>query len=198
MKFSSTWMVALRALRRNPMRTALTGLGIIIGVAAVIAMVAIGTGAKAEVASSIEKMGQNMVMIFSHAARSGRVHMGMDSGTALTKQDYDAIRQEVAGLAGASPEVRASAQVTMGRENVNTEVRGVGEDYPRVRAWQMESGEFFTEADVKAAAKVCVLGNTVATNLFGGGDPVGQVVRIQSAPYEVVGVLRSKGANMMG
>ena len=198
MKFSATWTVALRALRRNPMRTGLTMLGIVIGVAAVIAMVAIGTGAKAQVAASIEQMGQNMVMVISRAARSGRVHMGMDSGMGLTKQDYEAIRQEVSGLAGATPEVRATAQVAAGRENVGTEVHGAGEDYPRVRAWRLARGEFFAAADVRGAAKVAVLGNTVATNLFGGEDPVGRTVRIQNAPYDVVGVLRAKGANMMG
>ena len=198
MKFTATWTIALRALRRNPLRTGLTMLGIIIGVAAVIAMVAIGTGAKAEVAASIEQMGQNMVMVISRAARSGRVHLGGDSGVALTKQDYDAIRQEVAGLAGATPEVRASAQVAAGNQNVNTTVYGVSEEYPAVRAWRLALGGHFTEADVKSAAKVAVLGQTVATNLFGGGDPVGQLIRIQHAPYGVIGVLRAKGANMMG
>ncbi|NLB66291.1 MAG: FtsX-like permease family protein [Lentisphaerae bacterium] len=198
MKFSATWMIALRALRRNPMRTGLTMLGIIIGVAAVIAMVAIGSGAKAEVAASIEQMGQNMVMIISRAARSGRVHMGGDSGVALTKQDYDAIRQEVCGLAGATPEVRANAQVAYGNENVNTTIYGVSEEYPAVRAWRLERGEHFTGLDIRRATKVAVLGQTVAANLFDGGDPVGQMIRIQHAPYEVIGVLRPKGANMMG
>jgi putative ABC transport system permease protein len=198
MKFSATWTIALRALRRNLMRTGLTMLGIIIGVAAVIAMVAIGTGAKAQVAASIEQMGQNMVMIISRAARSGWVHMGSDSGMALTRQDYDAIRQEIAGLAGATPEVRASAQVVYGNQNVNTTVYGVSEEYPAVRAWRIEGGSHFADTDVRGATKVAVLGHTVATNLFGGGDPVGQVVRIQGAPYEVVGVMRAKGANMMG
>ena len=198
MKFSATWMIALRALQRNPMRTGLTMLGIIIGVAAVIGMVAIGAGAKAEVAASIEQMGQNMVMIISRAARSGRVHMGGDSGVALTKQDYDAIRQEVCGLAGATPEVRANAQVAYGNENVNTTIYGVSEEYPAVRAWRLERGEHFSGLDIRRATKVAVLGQTVATNLFHDGDPVGQMIRIQHAPYEVVGVLRSKGANMMG
>lgn len=198
MKFSATWMIALRALRRNPMRTGLTMLGIIIGVGAVIAMVAIGTGAKAEVAASIEQMGQNMVMIISRAARSGRVHLGGDSGVALTRQDYDAIRQEISGLVGATPEVRAIAQVAYGNQNVNTTIYGVSEDYPAVRAWRFAQGEHFTEMEIRGAAKVAVLGQSVATNLFGGGDPIGQVIRIQSAPYEVVGVLRAKGANMMG
>ena len=198
MKFTATWTIALRALRRNPMRTGLTMLGIVIGVAAVIGMVAIGAGAKAQVAASIEQMGQNMVMVISRAARSGRVHLGGSSGMALTRQDYDAIRQEISGLAGATPEVRASAQVACGNQNVNTTVHGVSEEYPSVRAWRFERGGHFTEMDVRGAAKVAVLGQSVATNLFGQGDPVGQIVRIQSAPYEVVGVLRAKGANMMG
>ena len=198
MKFSSTWMIALRALKRNPLRTGLTMLGIIIGVAAVIAMVAIGTGAKAQVAASIEQMGQNMLMVMSGAARSGRVSMGMGSSPTLTRQDYEAIRKEVAGISGASPEVRASAQVAVGNQNVNTTVYGVGEDYADIRAWKLESGNAFTDVDIRGATKVAVLGNTVATNLFGGADPVGQIVRIQNAPYTVVGLLHPKGANMMG
>ena len=198
MKFTATGTIALRALRRNPLRTGLTMLGVIIGVAAVIAMVAIGTGAKAQVAASIEQMGQNMVMVISRAARSGGVHLGGDSGVALTRQDYDAIRQEVSGLAGATPEVRAMGQIAAGNQNVNTTIYGVSEEYPAVRAWRLERGSHFTEQDIRAASKVAVLGQSVATNLFGGGDPVGQVIRIQNAPYGVVGVLRAKGANMMG
>ena len=198
MKFTATGTIALRALRRNLLRTGLTMRGVIIGVAAVIAMVAIGTGAKAQVAASIEQMGQNMVMVISRAARSGGVHLGGDSGVALTRQDYDAIRQEVSGLAGATPEVRAMGQIAAGNQNVNTTVYGVSEEYPAVRAWRLERGSHFTEQDIRGASKVAVLGQSVATNLFGGGDPVGQVIRIQHAPYEVVGVLRAKGANMMG
>jgi putative ABC transport system permease protein len=198
MKFSATWMIALRALRRNLMRSGLTMLGIIIGVAAVIAMVAIGTGAKAQVASSIEQMGQNMLMVISGAAHSGRVSMGFGSAPTLTKQDYDAIRKEVSGISGASPEVRASAQVAVGNQNVNTTVYGVGEEYLDVRAWKIAGGNNFADSDIRGATKVALLGNTVVTNLFGSADPVGQIVRIQNAPYTVVGVLRPKGANLMG
>jgi putative ABC transport system permease protein len=198
MKFSATWMIALRALRRNPMRTGLTMLGIIIGVAAVIAMVAIGTGAKAQVAASIAQMGQNMLMVISGAAHSGRVSMGFGSAASLTKQDYAAIRQEISGISGATPEVRAGAQVAVGNQNVNTTVYGVGEEYVSVRAWQIANGNNFMDGDIRGATKVAILGNTVATNLFGGADPAGQLVRIQNAPYTVVGVLRPKGANMMG
>ncbi len=198
MKFSSTWMMALRALRRNPMRTALTMLGVIIGVGAVIAMVAIGVGAKAQVASNIAQMGQNMITVMSGAARSGGVHMGFGSSPTLTKKDYAAIRTEISGISGATPELRGSAQVACGNQNVSTTVYGVSEDYVSVRAWKVADGANFTPADVSASAKVAILGNTVASNLFGDASAVGQIVRIKNAPYEVVAVLKPKGANMMG
>ncbi len=198
MKLTSTWIIALRALRRNMMRSALTMLGIIIGVAAVIAMVAIGSGAKEQVASQIGSMGQNMLMVMSGAARTGGVHMGAGSSPTLTKADYAAIRQEISGINGATPELYRSAQVLFGSQNVNTRVCGVSEDYVDVRAWKIADGENFTDADVRSSAKVAVLGATVAKNLFGDGDAIGQVVRIQNAPYQVLGVLKSKGANMMG
>ena len=199
MKFSSTWMMALRALRRNPMRTGLTMLGIIIGVGAVIAMVAIGVGAKEQVASNIAQMGQNMLMVFSGAARRGGVHMGFGSTPTLTKKDYEAIRTEITGITGATPELRGTAQATAGGENVSTTVYGVSEDYVHVRSWSVAAGENFTGSDVNRAAKVAVLGMSVASNLFGSAEgAVGQVVRIKNAPYEVLGVLKPKGANMMG
>ena len=198
MKLTSTWIIALRALRRNLMRSALTMLGIIIGVAAVIAMVAIGSGAKEQVASQIGSMGQNMLMVMSGAARTGGVHMGAGSSPTLTKADYAAIRQEVSGIVGATPELFRSAQVLYGNQNVNTRVCGVSEDYVSVRAWKIADGENFTDADVRSAAKVAVIGSTVAKNLFGDGDAVGQIIRIKNAPYQVLGVLKSKGANMMG
>ncbi len=190
--------MASRALRRNPMRTALTMLGIIIGVAAVIAMVAIGSGAKAQVEENISQMGQNILTIRSGAARSGRVHMGWGSAPTLTKQDYAAIQQEVSGISGVTPEVYSGAQVTAGSENISTTIYGMGEDFVSVRAWKLAEGENFTDVDVRQANKVALLGNTVATNLFGDGSAVGQIVRIKNAPYEVVGVLHPKGANMMG
>ncbi len=198
MRLMSTWMIAVKALRRNMMRSMLTMLGIIIGVAAVIAMVAIGSGAREQVATQIGSMGQNMLMVMSGAARSGRVHMGFGSAPTLTKGDYAAIRQEISGITGATPEVRGSAQVTVGNQNVSTMVYGVSEDYVPVRSWKVEAGQNLTDTDVSRSAKVVVLGRTVAKNLFGDGDAVGQVVRIANAPYEVVGVLKPKGANMMG
>ena len=198
MKFSSTWMIALRALRRNLMRSALTMLGIIIGVAAVIAMVAIGTGAKEQVASSIAQIGQNTVLVMSGAGSHGGVRGGWGSSPTLTRQDYEAIRKEIPGVIRATPDVRKNAQVMAGNQNVNTTINGAGEDYVDIRAWEFLEGGNFTAADVKAAAKVAILGQTVATNLFGDASPVGQVVRIQNAPYVVVGLLKPKGMSMMG
>ena len=198
MKFSATWMIALRALRRNLMRSALTMLGIIIGVAAVIAMVAIGTGAKEQVASSIAQIGQNTVLVMSGAGARGGVRGGWGSSPTLTRQDYEAIRKEIPGVIRATPDVRKNAQVMAGNQNVNTTVNGAGEDYAEIRAWEFLEGGNFSAADVKASAKVAILGQTVATNLFGDASPVGQVVRIQNAPYVVVGLLKPKGMSMMG
>ncbi len=198
MKFSSTWTIALRALRRNLMRSGLTMLGIIIGVAAVIAMVAIGTGAKEQVAASIAQIGQNTVLVLSGAPSRGGVRGGFGSAPTLTRQDYEAIRKEVSGVLRATPDVRKNAQVMAGNQNVNTTINGAGEDYVDIRAWDFADGVNFSSADVKAATKVAILGNTVATNLFGDASPVGQIVRIQNAPYTVVGLLKPKGMSMMG
>ena len=198
MKFSATWMIALRALRRNPMRTGLTMLGIIIGVAAVIVMVAIGTGAKEQVASSIAQIGQNTVMVMSGAPSRGGVRGGWGSLPTLTRQDYEAIRNEIPGVIRATPDVRKNTQVAAGNQNVNTTVNGAGEDYADIRAWDFVEGGNFSATDVRTAAKVAILGNTVATNLFGDASPIGQIVRIQNAPYTVIGLLKPKGMNMMG
>jgi putative ABC transport system permease protein len=198
MKFSATWMIALRALRRNLMRSGLTMLGIIIGVAAVIAMVAIGTGAKEQVASSIAQIGQNTVLVMSGAGSRGGVRGGWGSSPTLTRQDYEAIRKEIPGVVRATPDVRKIAQVMAGNQNVNTTINGAGEDYVEIRAWDFVEGGNFTAEDVRAATKVAILGQTVATNLFGDASPVGQIVRIQNAPYTVVGLLKPKGMNMMG
>ena len=198
MKFSATWMIALRALRRNPMRSGLTMLGIIIGVAAVIAMVAIGNGAREQVASSIAQIGQNTVLVMSGAGSRGGVRVGWGSAPTLTKGDYEAIRKEIPGVIRATPDVRKNAQVMAGNQNVNTTINGAGEDYVELRSWEFLEGGNLTAADVRSAAKVAILGQTVATNLFGEASPVGQVVRIQNAPYAVVGLLKPKGMSMMG
>ncbi len=198
MQILDTLKIAVRALRRNLMRSLLTMLGILIGVGAVIAMVAIGQGAKAQVESQIAALGQNVVLVMSGNVTRGGFGMGFGSAPSLTKQDYEALRKEISGLAGVSPEVRTSAQLAAGNQNVNTTVMGVGEDYIQIRSWPVTSGANFTESDVRAANKVALIGKTTAQTLFGDADPVGQIVRIKNAPFTVVGLLAAKGMSMMG
>jgi putative ABC transport system permease protein len=190
--------IALRALKRNTLRTLLTMLGIIIGVAAVIAMISIGNGAKAQVEARIAAMGQNVAMVFSGNVTRGGFSMGFGSAGTLTPGDYEAIRNEVSGIVGVSPEVRANAQVAAGNQNLMTTVMGVGEDYASARSWKFENGGNFTDNDVRSAAKVALIGKTTANTLFGDGDPVGQIIRIKSAPFVIVGALAPKGMAMFG
>jgi putative ABC transport system permease protein len=190
--------IAIRALRRNLLRSLLTMLGIMIGVAAVIAMVAIGNGAKAQVEAQIAAMGQNMIVVMSGNASRGGFSMGFGSAGTLTKQDYAAIRSELTGINAVSPEVRASSTVIAGNQNLSTSIIGAGEDYTTIRSWAITSGANFTQADVRSAGKVALIGTTTAQTLFGEGDPVGQVLRIRNAPFTIVGLLASKGASMMG
>ena len=191
--------VAVRALRRNTMRTLLTMLGIIIGVAAVIAMVAIGNGAKARVEAQIASLGQNVILIMSGNTSRGGFRFGFGSPGSLKVEDYDAIKKEVEGLAGISPEVRAQSQVIAGNQNHFPSIRGVGEDYFQIRSWEFASGQNFTETDVRTANKVAVIGQTSSEILFGeNADPVGQIVRIKGAPFTIVGMLAKKGMSMSG
>ncbi|MFN7138485.1 MAG: ABC transporter permease [Limisphaerales bacterium] len=193
-----TFDIAVRALRRNLLRSLLTMLGVMIGVGAVIAMIAIGNGAKAQVEAQIAALGQNVILILSgNVSRSG-FSMGFGSAGTLTKQDYEAIRREISGINGVSPEVRTSAQVAAGNQNVNTTIYGVGEEYVDIRAWQIASGGNFTETDVRSANKVALIGRTTAQTLFGDADPVGQIIRIKNAPFTVTGLLAPKGMSMMG
>lgn len=196
--FLATFRVAVRALRRNPLRTLLTMLGIIIGVGAVIAMISIGNGAKAQVEAQIATLGQNVLLILSGNVTRGGFGMGFGSAGTLTKEDYEALRREIPGIAGVSPEVRGFAQVAAGNQNINTQVLGVGVDYITIRAWPLESGSNFTEQDIRSANKVALIGKTTAQTLFGDMDPVGQIIRIKSAPFTIIGALSSKGMSMMG
>ncbi|HOX00961.1 MAG TPA: ABC transporter permease [Candidatus Paceibacterota bacterium] len=198
MRLLATLSMAIRALRRNLLRTLLTMLGIIIGVGAVIAMVSIGNGAKAQVEAQIASLGQNVIMILSGQVTRGGFSMGFGSAPTLTKGDYEALRNEAHSIQGVSPEVRSFVQIAAGNQNLNTQVFGVGEDYLEIRAWPLRSGSNFTETDVRNAAKVAVIGQTTATTLFGDSDPVGQVVRIKNAPFTIVGALAPKGMAMMG
>jgi putative ABC transport system permease protein len=192
--------VAFRALVRNKMRAALTMLGIIIGVAAVIAMVSIGQGAQASVQAQIESMGTNLLFVSAGAQNQGGVRSGAgDSGTnTLTVEDLEAIRREVPSVAMVTPTINARSQMVFGNQNWNTSVQGVSEQYPEVRKWMVGSGSFFTETDVRTAARVIVLGQTIADNLFPGEDPIGQSVRVMNLPFRVVGVMARKGQDPQG
>jgi putative ABC transport system permease protein len=190
--------VAFRALRRNKLRTALTMLGIIIGVGAVVAMVGFGNGAKAQVQSTIAALGQNVIMIFSGSVNRNGVYTGSGGAGTLTVDDALAIEKEVPGIVAVSPEVRSGAQIMAGNNNWSTSVMGEGVGYLTIRQWDVADGTMFTEAHVRSAAKVCVLGKTTADKLFPDEDPVGKTIRIRNVPMKVLGVLRSKGASMFG
>ncbi len=199
MMMMAIFRIAVRALQRNTLRTLLTMLGIIIGVGAVIAMVAIGNGGKAQIEARIAALGQNTVTVFSGNTSRGGFSMGFGSAGTLTFGDYDALRREVPGITGVSPSVRNNAQVAFGNQNLSTSILGVSEDYLAIRAWDVQSGANFTDVDVRNANKVALIGKTAADTLFGPGtDPVGQVIRIKNAPFTIVGYLVPKGAGMRG
>ncbi len=190
---------AIRAIRRNILRSFLTMLGIIVGISAVIVGVSMGAGAKAEVDKQIASMGNNLLIIFSGNMSRGGVRGGFGSSPTLTEQDYEALRREIYGVVGVSPEVRTSAQVVAGNQNTQVGIWGVSADFADIRSWRFQAGDNFTEADVRTAAKVCLIGNTTSGSLFGEGvNPVGQVIRIKNAPFTVVGWLAAKGANTFG
>jgi putative ABC transport system permease protein len=190
-------VVGLKAIFRNKLRSALTMLGIVIGVGCVIVVVAIGAGASQSIQNTINSLGSNFIMIFPGAATSGGMR-GFTGQSNITVEDADAIKAEAPAVAYVSPMVRTNAQVIAGELNWGTQVWGAGVDWPFIRAWNVSQGSFFTDQDVRVATKVCVLGNTVADNLFPQGGAVGQIVRIKNVPFKVVGVLERKGGNMMG
>jgi putative ABC transport system permease protein len=192
--------VAFRALVRNKMRAALTMLGIIIGVSAVIAMVSIGQGASASVQAQIESIGTNLLFVSAGAQNVGGVRSGTgDSGTnTLTVEDLEAIKREVPSVSMVTPSINARSQLVAGNMNWNTSVQGVSEQYPEVRKWSVQSGSFFTDSDVRSAARVIVIGQSIADNLFPGMDPVGQTVRVANLPFRVVGVMAAKGQDPQG
>jgi len=189
---------AFRALRRNKMRSFLTMLGIIIGVAAVIAMLAIGQGAEYSVKQQIEALGTNVLIVLPGSQHTGGLRVGAGSMTNLTEDDANAILKDCPAVAMLSPGTRSGGQVIAGNLNWATGIEGVGTDYLDIRKWNVEYGDFFTDQDVKGAAKLCVLGKTVADNLFPDSSPVGQNIRIRNVPFKVIGVLSRKGQNAMG
>ena len=198
MRFGSIIKVALRALMRNTMRSILTALGIIIGVGAVIAMVSIGNGAKAQVEAQVASLGQNVITVFSGSMSSGGMRGGWGSSPTLTIEDAEAIEREVSGISGVSPEVRDRNQVLANGLNWNTSVNGESPDYPEIRSWKISSGAMFSDQDVRAVAKVAVIGKTVVDQLFPNSEPVGQTLRIRNIPFKILGVLDSKGFNLFG
>ena len=198
MRVGSTINVAFRALRRNKLRSVLTALGIIIGVAAVIAMVGIGNGAKAQVEAQIASLGQNVILIFSGSTTSSGIRTGWGNAGTLKIEDAEAIRREVSGVVAVSEEIRAATQVAAGNQNWLTQVLGESADYLDIRQWQLADGASFTPQDVRSANKVCIIGRTTATQVFGNDDPVGQVLRVKNVPFVVTGVLTPKGLSALG
>jgi putative ABC transport system permease protein len=198
MRFTNTLRVALRALRRNTMRSILTALGIIIGVGAVITMVSIGNGAKAQVEAQVASLGQNIIQVYPFSMNQGGMRGGFGSAVTLTPEDAEAIQAEVADVDGVSPELNDRNQILANGLNWNTSIKGESPDYPYIRSWPIAQGSMFSDQDVKTLAKVAVIGKTVAEQLFPNEDPIGQTLRIRNLPFRVVGVLSAKGFNMGG
>jgi len=198
MRIASTLTISFRALRRNILRSSLTALGIIIGVGAVIAMVSIGNGAKAQVEAQIASLGQNIITVFPGTATTGGLRGGWGSASSLTPEDAMAILNEIPGVVAVSPELRDRAQVQASGLNWNTQILGEGLDYLSIRTWPLRDGNMFGEHDLRSFAKVAVIGKTVADQLFPNDDPVGKDIRIRNIPFRVLGVLEPKGFNFFG
>jgi len=199
MKTTNLLLVALRSMNRNKLRTFLTMLGIIIGVGSVIAMLAIGQGSRKSIESQIAGLGTNILMIRPEASSQGNVRMEAGTSQRLTLEDANAIQQRCPSVMLTSPYVRASGQMIAEGQNWRTSIYGVYPEYFQIRNLEVESGEPFNAADVKNAAKVCLIGKTVTTNLFGeGADPVGKTIRINKIPFRIIGTLRPKGESSFG
>lgn len=199
MNLTNLFKIALRALANNKMRGFLTMLGIIIGVASVITMLAIGQGSKRSIQAEISEMGSNMIMIQPGGDIRGGVRQEASSMETLKLEDYQNIVDETRYVAAVSPSVNSSGQVIYGANNAPTTIYGISSDYMEIRRYKVEDGEMFSDQDIAVAAKVCVVGKTVVDNLFPGGEnPVGKVIRFQKLPFKIVGVLESKGYNSMG
>src|SRR5262252_486202 len=198
MNFLAILRVAARALGRNKLRTALTMLGIIIGVGAVIVLVSIGQGAQSMVLDQISNMGSNMMFVMPGNLNFGGAALGAGAANSLTEEDVEAMEREIPTIAAASPIVNASGQLVYGNQNWFTRMQGTNEKFPEIRSWKVEQGEFFAETDIRSAARVIVLGKSVADKLFPGIDPIGETIRVRNLPFRVVGVLAAKGQSMVG
>ena len=179
--------VAVRALNRNKLRTALTMLGIIIGVGAVIALVSIGQGAQAMIQDQINGMGTNMMFIMPGNVFFGGASLGAGAASTLTEEDVEAMLKEIPTIAAASPIVRASGQLVFGNQNWFVQIQGANDKFPFIRNWKVDQGDFFTDVDVRSADRVIVLGKTVADKLFPGVDPIGQMIRVRNLPFREIG-----------
>ncbi len=198
MNATNLFKIALRALANNKLRAFLTMLGIIIGVASVITMLAIGQGSKKSIQAQISEMGSNMIMIHPGADTRGGVRQDPSEMQTLKMTDYESLRDETNFIAAISPSVTSSGQLIAGNNNYPSSVSGVGIEYLEIRQLKVESGEMFDESDIQTSAKVCVIGKTIADNLFPDEDPIGRIVRFSQVPFRVIGVLKSKGYNSMG
>ena len=189
---------AVKSIIKSRMRSLLTALGIIIGVAAVVVMVAIGDGAQQKVEQQIESLGSNLIIISPGTSNASGVRGGMGTFNKFTLDDVDKIKTEATLIKGVSPLVRSGGQVIGGSGNWFTQIQGVSPDYLSIRSWALESGTFFTDRDVTARSKVCVLGSEVVSNLFANVDPIGKQIRIKNVPFKIIGVLKSKGQTGVG
>jgi len=198
MKVSAVPYVAVKALRRNKMRTILTMLGIVIGVAAVITMVGLGQGASSEVQEQVNRLGQNVVLVFPGARQLGGVSIGGGSANTLTIEDARALREEIPEVIAASPEVRSQTLIVYGNRNYHTRVYGQSHDYLQIRQWPIESGRMYTEEEVEQTALVAVVGQTIVEEVFEGADPIGETIRVRGVPLQIIGVLSRKGMSLMG
>jgi putative ABC transport system permease protein len=198
MRVGSTFNIAFRALRRNKLRSALTALGIIIGVAAVIAMVGIGNGAKAQVEAQIASLGQNVIIISSGSVTSSGIRTGWGGAGTLKIEDAEAIRREMPDLTAVSEEVSTITQVAAGNQNWSTRILGESADYFDLRRWPLVDGAPFTAQDVRSANKVCVIGQTTARQVYGNDSPIGQVLRVKNVPFTITGLLTAKGFSTQG
>jgi len=199
MRIFTTVIIAFRALRRNLLRSILTGLGMIIGVGAVITLISMGNGAKAQVEAQIASLGDNLITVFPGNVTTGGVRSGWGGMSSLTVADAEAIRDQVPSAIGVSPSTSDRAQVIVAGLNWNTRVQGESADYPSIRSWPLTAGDFFSDQDVRTTAKVAVLGQTVVNQIFpDNDDPVGQTIRVRNIPVRVVGVMKSKGFNTAG
>ncbi len=199
MNYINLFKVALKAISNNKFRSFLSMLGIIIGVAAVIIMMAIGQGSKQSIRENISQMGTNLIMIRPGADMRGGVRQDPSAMQTLKQEDYDAILQDKKYITYVSPEVTASGQVIYGANNTSTSLYGENTDYLNIKQWVVESGDCFTEEDIRKSAKVCLVGKTIVDELFpNGNDPIGKTIRFKSIPFRIIGVLKSKGYNSWG